>query len=331
MRLSSTTAANPKSVSSAIIARIERSAIHDGPGIRTVVFLKGCPLRCAWCHSPETQEAAPQLAWYEERCIRCHTCFGVCPDDAISARNGSIRVDRERCTVCGDCTTVCPVIAREVIGRPSDVDDVMRAIERDRVFYEHSGGGVTLSGGEPLQQPAFAEELLRRCRQRYIPTAVETCGLANRKTLLAVATYTDLFLYDLKVIDDARHRVLTGMSNRGILDNLRALVACGRRVRVRFPLVPGLNDDDDNVAAVGACAAALRIDQIDVLPYHRAGLAKYRRLDRRPPELPVTSQVRARPDSRSAEDLEPPDESRVQAVLAILRRYGLDVRTGGSR
>ncbi len=307
-------------VSTATIARIARSAVHDGPGVRTVVFFKGCPLRCAWCHSPETQQASPELALYRDRCIRCHACLDTCPNEAISERDGSVRVDRQRCRACGDCVAGCPAMAREVIGRPADVDDVMRAIERDLVFYEQSGGGVTLSGGEPLQQAGFARELLRRCRDRRISTAVETCGLAGAQALLALAEWTDLFLYDIKIVDEGRHRELTGASNRRILANLRLLASSRARVRVRFPLVPAVNDDEQNVRALGACAAALGIREIDVLPYHRAGLAKFERFDRLPPAL-----------AGGPGAIAPPDPSRVEAVIDVLRGYGLDARAGGSR
>ena len=306
-------------VATATIARIARSAVHDGPGVRTVVFFKGCPLRCAWCHSPETQEASPELAFYEDRCIRCRACLDACRNEAISERDGSIRVDRQRCGACGDCTAACPVMAREVIGRPAGIDEVMRAIERDLVFYEQSGGGVTLSGGEPLQQAGFAAELLRQCRHRRISTAVETCGLAGMKALLSVAEWTDLFLYDVKIVDEARHRELTGASNRPILENLRIL-AGGHRVRVRFPLVPGVNDDEDDVRALGASVAALGLTEVDVLPYHRAGLAKYARFDRQAPGL-------IGPPGAVA----PPGPSRFEAVIDLLREYGLDARVGGSR
>jgi pyruvate formate lyase activating enzyme len=304
-------------VTTATIARIGRTAIHDGPGVRTVVFFKGCPLRCVWCHSPETQEPSPELALYEDRCIRCRTCLEACPNDAASDSNGGIGVDRQRCTVCGHCTTVCPATARDVVGRPTSIDELVRAIERDLVFYEQSGGGVTLSGGEPLQQPAFAAQLLRQCRERRISTAVETCGVASARALLAVAAWTDLFLYDIKIVDEARHRQLTGASNRQALSNLRLLTSLGHRVRVRFPLVPGVNDALDDVKALGACVAAIGVAEVDVLPYHRAGLAKYGRFDRQPPGL-----MAAVPAA---------DPSRVAAVVELLRQYGLDARAGGSR
>lgn len=296
------------------ILRIDRGAVHDGPGVRTVVFFKGCPLTCAWCHSPDTQAAGIQILIYRDRCITCECCVEACDTGAAVRENDHVSVDRARCEVCGRCVDVCPTGAREIAGRAMTVDEVMADVLRDRPFFDLSGGGVTLSGGEPLMQAEFALALLAACRREGIHTAVETCGLVPPDVLMRAAEVVDLFLYDLKLIDDARHRTATRGSNTTILENLAALAAVRQDIIVRFPLVPGVNDDWHNVAATAAFVASLGLARIDVLPYHRAGVARYERLSR-PYALDATV---------------PPDDAGVAAVVDVLRRAGLEVHAGGS-
>ena len=296
------------------IVRIDRGAIHDGPGVRTVIVFKGCPLLCAWCHSPETQGAAPELLVYEDRCIGCGTCLEVCQSGAAQLTNGRAVVDRNRCAVCGRCTEVCPTGAHDLSSTTRSLDDVMREVLKDRAFFDLSGGGITLSGGEPLMQPAFALAVLDRCRRERVHTVIETCGLVRRDVLMRAAHLADLFLFDVKLIDDARHREATRASNRRILDNLHALALVRRDIVVRFPLIPGVNDDADNVAATGERVAALGLSRIDLLRYHRAGIAKYARLGRR----------------CTVGHIEPPSDAAVTAAAETLRRFGLDVHVGGS-
>jgi pyruvate formate lyase activating enzyme len=299
-----------------LVARIDRGAVHDGPGLRTVVFLKGCPLRCLWCHSPETQTTRPELLLLRERCLGCGACVAVCPSGAAGLDAEDLcRLDRTRCRGRGACADACPTGARQLSGRACSVDEIMVEVLRDRIFFDQSGGGLTLSGGEPLLQQRFALALLERCRKERVHTAVETCGLVVPRVLLAAAARTDLFLFDLKIIDDRRHRMLTGSSNARVLANLNALVTAHTNVVVRYPLVPGLNDDRAAVEGLGAFAAGLGIQRIDVLPYHRAGIAKYERLDR----------------SYSLAHVEPPDATRVAHTVATLRSYGIDVTAGGVR
>jgi pyruvate formate lyase activating enzyme len=296
------------------ILRIERFAIHDGPGIRTTVFLKGCPLRCAWCHSPESQLLQPEFMPLPERCVRCLGCTDACPHHAATPAADYGPVAPVDCDTCGACAQACPTGARELVGRTMSVDTLMAEVERDRIFYDESGGGVTFSGGEPLMQPAFLLEMVRACRGSAIHVAVDTCGHADTGALLDVARDTDLFLFDLKLMDEARHRAFTGASNVRILQNLERLAAVHPNIRVRFPLIPGVNDDDGNVRATGAFLASLRLTRIDVLPYHRAGLAKYDRLQR-PYLLP---------------DTQPPTTDRQAHVVGLLEACGLIVRPGGS-
>ncbi len=296
------------------ILRVERFSIHDGPGIRTTAYLKGCPLRCAWCHSPESQSPRPEFMPIPDRCVRCLACTNACPFHAAPPASSAGPVTPEACTTCGACADACPTGARELVGHTMTVDELMAEVERDRIFYDESGGGVTFSGGEPFMQPAFLANLVHACRATGIHVAIETCGHADTRALLDVARDADLFLFDLKLVDDDRHREYTGASNALILRNLERLAAARAAVRVRFPLIPGVNDDDENVRATGALIASLGLTRIDVLPYHRAGLAKYERL-RRPCRLSET---------------EPPTPDRETRVVRLLQSCGLVVQPGGA-
>jgi pyruvate formate lyase activating enzyme len=261
---------------------IRRYAIHDGPGIRTTVFLKGCALSCWWCHNPESQTSGPEIVWHEGRCIGCRACVEACPHGAIAWADGAPVTNRSRCEACGTCTHECYAEARQVAGRAMTVEQVLDAVERDRPFYEESGGGVTLSGGEPLLQPAFAAGILRAARRRGLHTALDTCGHAPWESFELLRADVDLFLYDLKLVDAARHRRFTGVGNDRILSNLHRLSRLGHRIALRMPIVPGITDDAENVRAVCALAAGLpHLARVDLLPYHRIGVGKYLRLDRK--------------------------------------------------
>ncbi len=267
-------------MSSGVIFDIRRYSIHDGPGIRTAVFLKGCPLRCWWCHNPESQSPEPEMIVRESRCIRCGACVEACPEDAITWDGGPV-TNWDRCERCGTCADACFADARERIGREMTVDQVMAEIERDIAFYDESGGGVTLSGGEPLAQPEFTLALLQACKAREIHMALDTCGFASWSVLDQVRPYVDLFLYDLKLMDDARHREVTGASVGPILANLRALSERGHAIRLRVPVIPDVNDDDASIRQIAAFAASLpRLDGIDLLPYHTTAADKYARMNK---------------------------------------------------
>jgi pyruvate formate lyase activating enzyme len=273
-------------VASGRVFDVQRFSLHDGPGIRTVVFLKGCPLRCAWCANPESQQAAPQIAWFESLCAGCGRCVPACPRGAISIDGGRVRTDRRLCTACGECAAACSRGARRLMGREATVDEVMNEVRRDAVFYRRSGGGVTFSGGEPLAQPEFLLECLRRCRRWGYHTAVETCGQARWEDLRAAADVTDLFLYDLKHLDPLRHERLTGVRNALIIRNLERLLELGAAVTVRVPVVPGANDDHDSLEALAAFVAGHpRIRRVELLPCHALGAHKYAALDLAPPPL----------------------------------------------
>jgi len=297
-----------------IIFDIEKFSIHDGPGIRTTVFFKGCPLNCWWCHNPESQALEQEMWFWARRCIRCGACLPACTQGAISLLGDSTITDDALCTACGDCVQVCQADAREMVGRQVTVAEVTAEIEKDIVFYDESGGGVTFSGGEPLMQPGFLYALLQSCQEREIHTAVDTSGLAAWKTLQRISEKVDLFLYDLKLMDDEKHRQFTGVSNGLILSNLAALASQGNAITVRVPIVPGINDDDENISRIGEFAASLaRVPSISILPYHQAGVDKYARLHK----------MYALPATQS------PSDERVAEVAKTLQAFGLSVRIGG--
>jgi pyruvate formate lyase activating enzyme len=271
-----------------VVFDVMRYGVHDGPGIRTTVFLKGCPLRCAWCHNPEGQSPEPELSYRAGRCVGCHACVEVCPGKP--AAHDGLAPLRERCQRCGACVEACYAEARQWVGREVTVDEILNEVRRDAPFYGQSGGGLTLSGGEPLSQPAFAEALLRGAREAGLHTAVETCGHAGWDAVERVARWTDLFLYDVKLLDDEAHRRFTGAGNAVILSNLVRLSAAGHAIVARLPLVPGVNDGEANLRAT---AAFLRehttVRELHLLPFHRLGQDKAARLGHAPAALPAAA------------------------------------------
>jgi pyruvate formate lyase activating enzyme len=303
-------------MSEGLIFDVKKYALHDGPGIRTTVFFKGCPLRCAWCHNPEGQAAGPELMVKTDRCLDgCRACVESCEAGAVTRTGKRLEIDRGLCTGCGACVEACPSRAVELAGRRWSVPRLMDEILRDSVFHETSGGGVTFSGGEPLLQPDFLEEALAECRRKEIHTAVDTCGCAAPEILDRFLGRTDLFLYDFKVLDEARHREWTGVSNRVILENLSRLVRSGQEVIVRIPLVKGVIDSPADVGAAAEYLRALgRVRRIDLLPYHGLARDKYRRLGRtRTRRLAAP----ARPD--------------LERIKATLEGYDFQITLGESR
>jgi pyruvate formate lyase activating enzyme len=258
---------------------IKTYAIHDGPGIRTTVFFKGCPLSCLWCHNPEGIDISPRLVWNPRACIGCRTCCDNCLEGALSQDPSSIVIDQDVCTRCGVCAAACPASALELQGRVYTVPELAAVLEKDLIFYDTSGGGVSFSGGEPLAQWQALCALLDECRRLEIHTAVDTSGYAQWKVLEAVALKTDLFLYDLKLMDDASHKAVTGVSNRIILSNLERLSHTGVPVIIRFPMIPDINDRDEDIRQIGLFVSKLPgIRQIDLLPYHGYHISKYKKL-----------------------------------------------------
>lgn len=298
-----------------IIFDIKHYAIHDGPGIRSTVFFKGCSLQCQWCHNPEGIHTEPEIFLRNEKCpSECRFCISACPNGAIRRNKGSIEVDLSRCDLCSECEEACVYGALEIIGRKVSDKDVMGELEKDSLFYEESQGGVTFSGGEPFEQPIFLNALLDKAKLKDLHTTVDTCGYFNPNLLANFDRKVDLFLYDLKMIDDEKHKKYTGKSNNLILDNLRRLIVNGQRVAVRIPLMAGINDDDNNIDKTVEFLKTLNhVEQINLLPYHSGGRLKQKRLGKK--------QLRA--------GFQSPSSERMEAIKNIFKANGFSVKVGG--
>lgn len=300
---------------SGLVLNIQRYSIHDGPGIRTTVFLKGCPLTCWWCHNPESQCAQREVIVVETRCVRCGLCRKVCPVEQLPAPAGEgVRAAPVACTRCGACVEACPTGAIQMAGAEMTVADVLAEVRKDQIFYDESGGGMTISGGEPLSQPAFVKELLAACRAEGIATAVDTCGYGCRDQLLEIAKLTNLFLYDLKLVNPQRHETYTGVTNEGIIENLRALGEVHKNIWVRIPVVPGINDSPADLDAAGELILQIKgVQQVNLLAYHDTAANKFERLGR----------------PYRVSEVSAPTQQQMDSLAERMRKFGLNVKTGG--
>jgi pyruvate formate lyase activating enzyme len=304
---------------------IQGFSVQDGPGIRTTVFLKGCPLRCPWCHSPESQLFFAQLSWMAMRCVgieKCGKCLDACTKRAIfpgkSIRHPAtqedirhIHIDRTVCDNCGDCAAVCYPKALYICGTDYTVEELLQRVSKDMPFYEHSGGGVTISGGEPLSQPEFTLQTLKRLKESGIHTALDTSGYAPCEIIESVLPFTDLFLYDLKHMNSSQHRIVAGVPNELILENAQKIAKAGGKMQIRIPVIPDFNDTEESIRETGWFCRSLgkAVTVIQLLPYHNLGVMKYQRID----------------DSKIVLEAEPPSDEKIQSLKELLEDLGLSV------
>jgi len=296
------------------IFNIEKYAIHDGPGIRTTVFFKGCPLRCWWCHNPEGQNSRHELVFRESRCVGCGECVKNCSKKALSLTSRHVALNRDSCDKCGACAQACSSEALSIIGKEMSVEETIKEIERDRAFYDESGGGVTFSGGEPLLQPDFLNAILRECNERDIHTTLDTSGYASQEVVDRICNKADLFLYDIKTMDDSSHKKYTGVSNKLILQNLGRLAKNGSDIVISLPIIPRINDDETNILRTGEFISSLRsVKYVSLLAYHKTGVDKYKNLGR----------------SYRLGKTQSPRSEKMEIIRKKLEAFGLKVKIGG--
>jgi len=302
-------------MSESLIFDIKRYAINDGPGIRVVIFFKGCNLKCSWCHNPESISAKVEKMYAPAKCIKCGSCVEVCPEKAITLTAEGIITDPELCKMCGRCAEVCPTKAIEMSGKVMSVPEIMDIIEKERIFFDQSGGGVTFSGGEPLVHKKMLIELLDECGKRGIHRAVDTAGNVSSKTILEVAKRTDLFLYDLKIMDSVLHRKWTNAGNSRIISNLKALSDSGAHIIIRIPLIGGVNDTERNIEQTAKFISGLAGEKklVHLLPYHNIAQNKYMKLGK----------------SDDFEKLIEPGKEELARAIAKFEEYGIVASVGG--
>jgi pyruvate formate lyase activating enzyme len=298
----------------AIIFNIQKFSVHDGPGIRSVVFLKGCPLRCQWCANPESTNAFPELMYYPKKCIGCRKCLAVCKNGAVRLAGEQLVFERDLCKNCGSCAEQCYSAAREMTGREYDVESVKKEVDKDIVFFKNSGGGVTFSGGEPLLWPDFIEKLAKYYKGMGISVAIETCGYVPWKNFEKIIDYIDLVMFDLKFMQSEKHLEYLGYSNELIINNL---IGVSKLVdtTIRIPIIPGVNDCKEDIIAFGEFLYSLsgRVKRVEILPYHDFAINKYEGLGRK----------------YLLNDLKVPDNEYMARIKNILEKYGLQVQIGG--
>lgn len=294
--------------SKGLIFDIQRYAIHDGPGIRTTAFLKGCPLRCKWCANPESQRSVPEIAYFENECIHCGICAQICSKKAIAVSEHSHFLDRESCDLCGQCVDICPGEALQIMGRYVSPKELYDEMATDQPFWKRSGGGITLSGGEPLAQPEFVLPFIKLCKENYVHTLIETSLYVPQKVIRDVLLLVNDIICDVKIMDESRHKASIGVSNKLILNNLAFLLKNGKSVLVRMPLIPSINDDRDNLEATSALLSSYRQNvKMELLPYHRLGESKYVRMGR----------------SYDMGDIVPPTDEDMENAIKKLKKFNI--------
>lgn len=298
---------------SGIIYDIRRTPSPDGPGLRTTICFKGCPLDCWWCHTPESQSPMPEIRLWDERCVRCGRCVPNCPLEAITPEEQEVITDREICTVCGTCVGNCQSAAREIVGERVTAEEILAQIKPDQYAYAQPGGGITFSGGEPLMQRTFLLAVLQGCKVMGLHTAVNTCGYAPWEAFESILPYVDQFLFELKMVDEERHIQFTGVSNKLILQNLRALSDLGRSIILRAPIISGINDDPSSFNDLCSLVTTLNLQRIDLVPYQPASEEQYQSIAR----------------SDRLPDLTLPSQDEIQSIVDCLQNTGVPVAIDG--
>lgn len=297
----------------ATIINIQKCCVHDGPGIRTTIFFKGCPLNCWWCHNPESQNYEKEIMYNEEKCSKCGVCIQKCSNNCISIKDNTLTTIYDNCTYCETCVDFCINSAREIVGKEFNLESLMKEIEKDKIFYEQSGGGVTLSGGEVMTQIDFVEPLVKACHRKGISVAIDTCGHAPFQNYEKIIEYVDVFLYDIKLIDSEMHQKYTGKSNYMILDNLKKLSEKNANINLRIPLIDGINADHKNINEIISFIRNLNIKNINLLPYHEIGKDKYTRLG-----LDYKGHL-----------MKVPSDEKLKEFKSLFEQYNFEVKIGG--
>lgn len=295
------------------VFNIQKYSVHDGPGIRTTVFLKGCPLNCWWCHNPESQRLTKQIMYFQNKCVSCGTCVKWCKENALSLQDGRVIIDENKCTLCGMCTDACLKGALEIAGEEITVEELMKNVLKDQIFYDQSKGGVTFSGGEPMVQIDFLEEALKQCKEHEVHTIIDTCAHAPWESFERILPYTDLFLLDLKHINSEEHKKYTGVGNELILENIKKLSDLRKNLFIRMPIIPGVNDSKETIDDTIRFLKGINMMQVNLLPYHKMGMDKYKRLN----------------EKYKLEDLKEPTPKQMKEISEYFKENGLNVKIGG--
>lgn len=293
------------------IINIQHYSLHDGPGIRTTVFFKGCPLKCLWCHNPESINYKDDLMYQRNNCTLCKRCLNVCENDALKLQGGRIIIDKSKCKSCFSCVENCYFEALYKKGQDYTEDEILKEILKDEVFYEQSSGGVTFSGGEALMQDEFLLEVLKKCKEKNINTAIDTCGFVDFSKLQKTLNYCDIYLFDIKHMDSKIHKEITNVPNELILENLKKLSSLKANINIRLPLIKDINDDDKNISKLIEFLKTINFNKINILPYHKMGQDKYEKLN------------------MNARNFEAPDMNRLNLIKSKLEIFNKEVKIGG--